>query len=300
MTPAPAAPLVRRLGTLDRAPLRALLMQAPGAFAFALGWLDECGVSSADPGSRFEFVGAFVNSRLVGAALVVGRSLALLATHDVNTAAAIGAFCARASIAARIWTGHPSALDSLLGVARLGGGIVRDEPQRVLTVAGVVSPLLNDPTLVVASTSDLDDLIAASCAMHHEELGVAPSRADVAMLSRSIARRVQQRRAFISRDPVSQRLRFKAALTAVSADACQVEGVWVDPEQRGRGVARNALASVCRLALSESRRVALYVATSNAPARACYARIGFVDEGPWRSVVFNATGQRSADETKSM
>jgi predicted GNAT family acetyltransferase len=80
---------------------------------------------------------------------------------------------------------------------------------------------------------------------------------------------------------------FKAEIGAVTPLACQVQGVWVPPELRGRGHARRGMAAI----VAEARRcvapvVSLYVNDYNAPARAAYRRVGFTESGTFTSVLF--------------
>jgi hypothetical protein len=83
------------------------------------------------------------------------------------------------------------------------------------------------------------------------------------------------------------RVVFKAEIGAVTPYACQVQGVWVRPELRGRGLAEAGMAAVVIDAL---RRVApvvsLYVNDYNRPARAAYRRVGFTQTATFASVLF--------------
>jgi hypothetical protein len=66
-----------------------------------------------------------------------------------------------------------------------------------------------------------------------------------------------------------------------------VQGVWVRPEYRGRGIAAPGMAAV----VNQSREtispiVSLYVNDFNAPGRATYKRAGFHEVGEFMSVLF--------------
>jgi len=66
-----------------------------------------------------------------------------------------------------------------------------------------------------------------------------------------------------------------------------VQGVWVHPDYRGRGLAAPGMAAVVDLArASISPVVSLYVNDFNAPARATYRRAGFTEVGEFMSVLF--------------
>ena len=80
---------------------------------------------------------------------------------------------------------------------------------------------------------------------------------------------------------------FKAEVGAVTRQACQVQGVWVPPELRGRGYASGGMAAVVEHARATMAPVvSLYVNDFNAPARAAYRRAGFSEVGTFMSVLF--------------
>nr|BFE87526.1 hypothetical protein GCM10020093_101270 [Planobispora longispora] len=80
---------------------------------------------------------------------------------------------------------------------------------------------------------------------------------------------------------------FKAEIGAVTPLACQIQGVWVHPDLRGRGHAAAGMAAVVRQALDcFAPTVTLYVNDYNAPARAAYRRAGFKEVDTFMSVLF--------------
>ena len=63
-----------------------------------------------------------------------------------------------------------------------------------------------------------------------------------------------------------------------------MQGVWLDPALRGRGLAAPAMAKVVQLARTIAPTVSLYVNDYNKPARATYARVGFTDVGEFATI----------------
>lgn len=59
----------------------------------------------------------------------------------------------------------------------------------------------------------------------------------------------------------------------------QVVAMWVEPDQRGRGLSRLVLDAVVEAARAEGRRVVLGVTRGNGVARTAYERYGFVATG---------------------
>jgi predicted GNAT family acetyltransferase len=80
---------------------------------------------------------------------------------------------------------------------------------------------------------------------------------------------------------------FKAEIGAVSRAACQVQGVWVTPSRRGRGIGAAGTAAVVEYARTAiAPVVSLYVNDFNVAARAAYRRVGFREVGRYASVLF--------------
>jgi predicted GNAT family acetyltransferase len=133
---------------------------------------------------------------------------------------------------------------------------------------------------------ELDVLLPASIAMFTEEVGVSPVAGDGGMLYRSRVRElVAAGRSFARID--DGRVIFKAEVGAATDAACQVQGVWVDPAWRGRGISAAGMAAVvetCRRDIAPT--VSLYVNDFNAPARRAYERVGFGEVGTLASILF--------------
>jgi uncharacterized protein len=160
---------------------------------------------------------------------------------------------------------------------------VRD-PQPLMSIAGppAVPP---DPEVRRVRPHELDILVPACVAMFTEEVGISPLGADGGASYRSrIAELVGAGRAFARIQ--DGRVIFKAELGSVSSAACQVQGVWVPPDLRGRGLAAPGMAAVAELARETAPVVSLYVNDFNHAARATYRRVGFADVGQFMSVLF--------------
>ncbi len=157
--------------------------------------------------------------------------------------------------------------------------------QPVMEISGPpqVAP---DPLVRRVRREELDILLPASVAMFTEEVGVSPIGPDGGGAYRARVRElIEAGRAYARIE--DGRVIFKAEIGSVTPLACQVQGVWVRPELRGRGLAEAGMAALVNDAL---RRVApvvsLYVNDYNRPARAAYRRVGFSQTATFASVLF--------------
>ena len=143
-----------------------------------------------------------------------------------------------------------------------------------------------DPAVRLVRPDEINALFPAAVAMYTEEVGVSPlaDRGEHRYRQR-IADLVHARRAYARF--IDGRVVFKAELAVVTKHTAQVQGVWVDPAYRGRGLAVTGMASVVRDALRRvAPTVSLYVNDFNEPARRAYARIGFREVGTFATVLF--------------
>jgi predicted GNAT family acetyltransferase len=157
--------------------------------------------------------------------------------------------------------------------------------QPVLTISG--PPLVAaDPLVATVRPDQLSLMLPACVAMFTEEVGISPIGPDGGVAYRArVSELIRAGRSFARID--NGQVLFKAEIGAVTPQACQVQGVWVPPEARGRGLASRGMAAVVTAALARiAPVVTLYVNDYNAPARAAYRRVGFTQTGTFMSVLF--------------
>lgn len=180
--------------------------------------------------------------------------------------------------------------DAVLGLwDRLAStwGPARDvRPNQPLLATDAVPAVAPDPQVRHVHRGEVDRLFPAAVAMYTEEVGVSPLAEDD---GRGYYRRVQDLvragRAYVR--IVDGEVVFKAELAVVTRRTAQVQGVWVSPEWRGRGIAVAAMAAVVRDALHRvAPTVSLYVNDFNRAARRVYERCGFRPVGTLATVLF--------------
>jgi predicted GNAT family acetyltransferase len=143
-----------------------------------------------------------------------------------------------------------------------------------------------DPLVRRVRPEEFGILLPACVAMFTEEVGVSPDNGDGGALYRSrVAELIRIGRSYARID--DGKVVFKAEIGAITPQACQVQGVWVDPDMRGRGPAAAGMAAVVEQALKYfAPLVTLYVNDYNLPARAAYRKVGFREVDTFMSVLF--------------
>lgn len=143
-----------------------------------------------------------------------------------------------------------------------------------------------DPHVRRIRKEEMEVIMPACVAMFTEEVGISPMAGDGGLLYQArVAELIGAGRSFARID--DGKVVFKAEIGAATTHACQIQGVWVAPEFRGRGLSETGMAAVLRYALEDVAPVAsLYVNDYNTAARAAYRRVGFREVGAFMSVLF--------------
>jgi predicted GNAT family acetyltransferase len=148
------------------------------------------------------------------------------------------------------------------------------------------SRIRSDDEVRYSTLADLDELVPACVAMFTEEVGVSPNSGGGASAYRNrVAELVCARRSFVRY--LGDELVFKAEIGTVGSQVAQVQGVWVKPEYRGKGISVPAMAAVVKYVLADiAPVVSLYVNNFNTPALATYRNVGFEQVDTFATVLF--------------
>ena len=138
-----------------------------------------------------------------------------------------------------------------------------------------------------SNLSDLEDLVPACIAMFTEEVGISPTINGGGNTYRNrISELVSSRRSFVKY--LGSELVFKAEIGTVGAGVAQIQGVWVKPEYRGKGISVSAMAAVVKLVLADvAPVVSLYVNDYNEVALKTYRSVGFEKVDTFATVLFS-------------
>jgi predicted GNAT family acetyltransferase len=143
-----------------------------------------------------------------------------------------------------------------------------------LLVADRTPGVARDPDVRAVQPHQLERYLPAAAAMFTDELGMSPHVSPgTAAFHARIRHVIAEGHAFASVDFRGQVI-FKAEIGAITPHTAQLQGVWVRPDLRGRGVATAALATVFEHALALAPTVSLYVNDYNLAARRLYDRLG--------------------------
>jgi ribosomal protein S18 acetylase RimI-like enzyme len=140
------------------------------------------------------------------------------------------------------------------------------------------------PELRPARREDYSLVYESGALLRTEELLEDPREVDPLGYARRTEEDCRDGHTYVWRD--ARGLVFRASVSALTADAAQVSGVWTAPGFRNQGIARRGLAELCARLQQRSREVCLFVNDGNAPALAVYHRLGFVDRLTWSSAFF--------------
>jgi uncharacterized protein len=272
----------RLLDDRDLAPLGALLNADPVAHCFVASRVEVAGL---DPWRLGAEVWGFGGSRLE-AACFAGANLVPVGSSP----AALRSFAERARRQGRRCSsivGPADAVSPLWEQLAPYWGTPREvRPVQPLLATSSPPRVPADPGVRRVDLDELDVLMPACVAMFSEEVGTSPLGADGGATYRARVRDLVAAGRSFARIEGGE-VRFKAEIGAVSARACQIQGVWVHPAWRGRGLGTAGTAAVVAEALrSVAPTVSLYVNDFNLPARTAYRRVGLTDVGTFASVLF--------------
>ncbi|MEU3884777.1 MULTISPECIES: GNAT family N-acetyltransferase [Streptomyces] len=158
--------------------------------------------------------------------------------------------------------------------------------QPLMVTESLSADVTPDPLVRRIRKDEMEVLMPACVAMFTEEVGISPLAGDGGLLYQArVAELIGTGRSFARID--HGKVVFKAEIGAATPQACQIQGVWVAPEHRGKGLSETGMAAVLRYALADvAPVVSLYVNDYNTPARKAYRRVGFREVGAFMSVLF--------------
>jgi predicted GNAT family acetyltransferase len=133
-----------------------------------------------------------------------------------------------------------------------------------------------------ANLGDLDQIVPVQAAMAEFESGVNPFEVDPEGFRARCARRIEMGRIWVLEE--DGKLVFKADIQADTPDVIYLEGVWVSPAERGKGIGRKCMRQLCRDLLTRSKSVCLLVNQENERSHTFYRMCNFKMRGVYDSI----------------
>ena len=141
-----------------------------------------------------------------------------------------------------------------------------------------------DPDVRPARLDEVDLVLPAAEHMFTAEIGYPPYRGNDRGYRASLASLAARGHTYVVVE--GGRVVFKTDIGSLALGCAQLQGVWLAPELRGRGLAVPMLASVVeQVMVGPAPLVTLYVNDYNTSARATYAHIGFREVGDFTTVL---------------
>lgn len=261
---------VEALETKDESEVLAFLAERPTHTVFMSGFIRDNGlVSHLNRGTFYgcrDFEG-----RLEGVALI-GHSTLI----ETRSEAALAAFAriAQDCPSAHMILGEQNKVETFwryFGEAgrtpRLVGSELLLERQQPIDKFEPMSGLRQ------ATPNDLPRVLPVNAQMVFEESGVNPMEKDPEGFQQRCLRRINQGRVWLWTE--NGRLIFSANVVSKSLDVSYLEGIYVNPDERGKGYGLRCLSQLTNRLLRNTRSLCLLVNEQNQGAREFYRKAGY-------------------------
>lgn len=208
------------------------------------------------------------------------RALSAFASHAVRTRNRSSSIVGEAGAVLEVWR-HVSRV-------RVAREVRHNQPSMIMDADAHVEPNVE---VRVTHPSEFEMLFPASVAMFTEEVGYSPIGFDGGISYGSRVRYLMgEGRSYVltERGPGGEdEVVFKAEVGALTEQVAQIQGVWVAPKYRGRGISVPAMAAVVNMVRAEHAPVvSLYVNDYNEVALRLYRSVGFREVGAYATVLF--------------
>ena len=138
--------------------------------------------------------------------------------------------------------------------------------------------------LRLATRNDLEQVVGAQAAMAFETSGVNPLTKDPAGFRERYLRRIEKNRVWVLIK--DGQLIFKADVTSESEDVAYLEGIYVNPDQRGKGLGKICVEAIGNILLQRKQAIYLFVAQDNTRLQSFYFDLGFRFAGHYDLLYF--------------
>ena len=138
--------------------------------------------------------------------------------------------------------------------------------------------------LRLATGEDLEHVVRAQAAMAFETSGIDPLKKDPLGFRQRYLRRIDKKRVWVVIE--NGRLIFKTDVIADTPQASYIEGVYVRPEERGKGLGRRYVTALGRILLERTNAIYLFVENKDTRTKSFYLNLGFTVSGQYDLLYF--------------
>lgn len=264
----------RELLEADRAQVISLLMHDPVQSVILRGLIQDYGMCGA--ALRGSFYGHFINQQLVAVALI-GHQIMAFGTDE-----ALPYFANKVlEVSARGYL----ILGPQTQVKILGSYLTQRETRRMSTQRlYVCQQPCQQPDrlqLLLANFAELEVIVEAQAEMALEESGLDPRLTDLAGFRHRVAERVERKRVWVKIE--DGKVVFKADVISDTPETVYLEGVWVHPDYRQRGIGKSCLKELAHLLLKDHQSICLLSNDEDTAAQQIYEQAGFVQAATYEA-----------------
>jgi uncharacterized protein len=261
---------ISELGRVDEPEVMEFLLARPLHTVFMAGLIRDNGLLS--PQNRGSFYGSRNRlGQLEGVALIGHATM--VEAHTENSLIAL-ARVARNCQSAHLIRGERKSINTFWQYYSDAGR----EPRQIcreLLFELKEAPASHDdiPDFRPATANDLEKVLAVNSSMAFEEGGTSPLQRDPSGFRNRTVRRIEKQRVWLLIE--DNRLIFKADVVSETPEVAYLEGIYVHPEERGKGHGSRCLNKLCSRLLVGSASICLTVNHQNKKAVAFYSKAGF-------------------------
>lgn len=135
-----------------------------------------------------------------------------------------------------------------------------------------------------ATAQDLEQIMSINAAMAFEESGTNPLKHDLKGMAERTLRRIERGRVWVLAQ--AERIIFKAETISIVPEAIFLEGIYVHPQERGRGLGSRCLTQLGSILLKSAPSLTIVVNQENRRALALYQRLNYKLRSPYLTVYF--------------
>src|SRR5262249_10006465 len=148
-----------------------------------------------------------------------------------------------------------------------------------------------------ARRPDLEKIAPVQATMAEDESGTNPMDVDPEGFRARCARRIEMGRVWVLEQDGN--LIFKADIQSDTPDVVYLEGIWVNPTERSKGIGRKCLRQLCQDLLTRTKSICVLVNEYNARAHSVYRMCNFKMRGIYDSLFLQQGDRKEAEQPVS-